>query len=352
MMLAVLAVAARIAIIDGGGEAASPSARAAVETALRGKSVGDAAMRDALFGLGPSDRVRMEGEAALGRAQAAFGRLQCDAALHDLDIAEKQLGQLPLAQMQGRMAEIYRYREACAQQRHDDAAAAKFAAVKDALAAETPREGDIELRVQPEPDDAAVYVDGHDRGHSARVAAGLHLVDVEKSGFAKLHRTIEVAAPGPVQLAVSLASQPADLYAGVRALVQNMRGSPIGQHLRELSDVASRASADRVLLIDASGDEVRAHLFDADAGVLEPRTWKGRIANGTLPGLAEFATGVDGTAQKPTATATPPQKQKKQSDPWKHWYTWVVAGALTGLAAALVVGASSTSDELTIRSSR
>jgi hypothetical protein len=351
MMLALLVAAARVAIVDVGSEAASPAARAAVETALRGKSVGDAVLRDALFGLSPQDRVRMEGEASLGRAQAAFGRSQCDAALRDLDEAEKQLGQLPLAQVQGRLAEIYRYREACARERHDDAAVAKLAAIKDALNAESPKEGDIELRVQPEPDDATVYVDGHDRGRSARVSTGMHVVDVEKSGFRKLHRTIEVAAPGPVQLAVSLAAQPADAQASIRAQVQSMRGSPIGQHLRELSDLASRASADRVLLIEANGDEVRAHVFDADAGVLESRTWKGRIAGGTLAGLAEFATSADGTAQKPAPTvATPPKK--KGGDPWKHWYTWVIAGALTGLAAALVVGASSSSDELTIRSSR
>jgi PEGA domain-containing protein len=329
--------------------------RAAVETALRGKTVGDAALRDALFGMGTTERARMEGAAALGRAQAEFGKLQCDTAMRDLDEAEKQLGQLPLAQVQGRLAEIYKYREACARNRSDEAAAARFGAIKTALSAETApaSPSPVELRVQPEPEDATVYVDGHDTGHAAApVAPGPHVVDVEKSGFRKLHRVIDVAPPGPVQLAVSLSPLSADPYSEVRAQVQGMRGSPIGQHLRELADLASRASADRVLIIGAKGEEVQAALFDPEAGVIEPRSWKGKVVSGTLTGLAEFATGLDGSAQKPATIAKPLEKKKSGSDPWKHWYTWVIAGGLAGLATALVVGASSSSDQLTIRSTR
>src|SRR5215831_15267406 len=114
MMLALVVAAAGIAIVDVGKEPASPAVRSAIETTLRGKSVGNAGLRDAFFGMGPVERARMEGEAALGRAQAQFGKLQCEPAQRDLDEAEKQLGQLPLAQVQGRMAEIYKYREACA----------------------------------------------------------------------------------------------------------------------------------------------------------------------------------------------------------------------------------------------
>src|SRR5262249_6202458 len=158
------------------------------------------------------------------RAQAAFGRLQCEPALRDLEDAEKQLGQLPLAQVQGRLADIYKYREACARERHDEAGAERFGAIQTALSAQTPPapEGPaIELRVQPDPEDATIYVDGHDTGRAAVAAtAGPHVVDVEKSGFRKLHRVIDVAAPGPVQLAVSLAAQPPDPHASVRAQVQ------------------------------------------------------------------------------------------------------------------------------------
>src|SRR5881628_713226 len=115
-MLLVAAAAARVAIVDVGAEPAGPPARMAIEGALRGSSVGDAALRDAMFGMGQLDRARAEGGAALERARVAFADAKCEQAEKDLEVAERELGQLAAADVAGQMTQIYRYRHGCATQ--------------------------------------------------------------------------------------------------------------------------------------------------------------------------------------------------------------------------------------------
>src|SRR5262249_24222012 len=347
-----LALAARVAIVDVGAGPAGPAVRAAAEASLQGSSVGDSGLRDALFGLGPLDRTRFDGEAALERAKAAFGALKCEQADKDLEAAERQLGALPAADVQSRIADIYKYRKACAANRGDEAQVTRLGALLEAMEGKAaPAPAPIELGVDPEPDDASILIDGREAGRGGHpLAPGPHLLDVEKPGFRKLHRLVDVQAPGPVRLAVTLAAQPSDAQAAVRAQVQSLRGAPMERHLSALSEIATRASADRVLLIDASGVLVQARLFDAEAGALDPRAWKGRVVQGALPGLGDFVAGrggVDLSAGKP---GKPNGAGKgKQDNTWGHWYSWAIAGALAGLATVLVLSATSSSDELTIK---
>src|SRR5437867_2534597 len=110
LVLAIVAAATRVAIVDVGAEPANPTARMAIESALRGSSVGDAALRDAMFGVSPHDRARVAGGAALERARAAFADAKCEQAEKELDEAERLLGTLPVAEVGAQMAQIYRYR--------------------------------------------------------------------------------------------------------------------------------------------------------------------------------------------------------------------------------------------------
>jgi hypothetical protein len=164
---------------------------------------------------------------------------------------------------------------------------------------------------------------------------------------------LEVAPPGPVQLAVTLAAQPPDSYASARAAVQTLRGAQLERHLSAIAEIAQRASADQVLLVDATGGEVRARLFDPDAGVLDPRQWKGRVQGGTLPGLADFVAGKGGTVlTQPTVRKRIPTKALDTSDTWSHWYSWVIAGALAAAATVFIVNTAASHDELTIRAAK
>jgi hypothetical protein len=357
MMLWGLLAAGAVAVLDVGAEPIAPPTRAAIERALAGLLPEEAALRDALVGVAPSSSAnRAQGSAALGRAKVAFGALRCEEARRELDSAERDLGGLPVADVRADLAEIYRYRAACAAQANEDANSVELAAIAQALGGQPPARKAETARLSVSPEDAQIFIDGAlATERPIAVSAGTHVLDVERTGYQKVHRTIVTDSRAP-EYVIGLAPLGADPLADLRAQAQSLRGHVAESSVAVLARLAARARADRLLLVDTTGGAIQARLFDAEAGALAGPAWTGHVVAGGVPGLRAFATGGAGTtppAARPGGLGERSHRGPSDSDRmFSHWYSWVILGALGALAAALAIAATRSNEDLTVRSSR
>jgi hypothetical protein len=343
---AALLYAARVLVVDVGPSPAPADARAAIEAALQGVLPAEAALRDAGFGEGREGAQLRAGEAALAHARASFAALRCDDAERELALAEQALGQVAIARALAPLREVYRYRQACAAERGDAAAAAKLGALVAALAPGAPPvagQGVVPLKLDIDPEGATVSIDGQVQAPPLVLAPGLHLIDVERAGARKRHLTLDVQPPGPMQVAVALAPAAPEPFAQMLRTVAALRGRLPAAPSQALAELATRAQVDSLLLVEV-GSEIRASRFDARTGLLAP-PFSGRATAGTVPGLRRYV-------QAQPAGAAAAQSPRHATGTWGHWYSWVIAGGLAALATLLVVSASRSNDELTIRVTR
>jgi hypothetical protein len=280
-----LLAAGAVAVLDVGAEPIAPPTRAAIERALAGLLPEEAGLRDALVGVVPaSSGNRGQGAAALERAKVAFGALRCEEALRELDSAERDLGGLPVVDVRADLAEIYRYRSACAAQAKEDGRSAELAAIAQALGGQPPARKDATARLSVSPEDAQIFIDGTlVLERPIGVSAGMHVLDVERAGYQKIHRTIVTDSRSP-EYVIGLAPFSADALADLRAQAQSLRGHAPESSVAVLARLAARARADRLLLVDTTGGAIQARLFDAEAGALAGPVWTGHVVGGGVPG--------------------------------------------------------------------
>ena len=252
-----------------------------------------------------------------------------------------------------------------------------------------------ELQVDSDPPNAQVAVNLHGEGVTPRtlkVAPGMVFVEVQKEGFKKAFRAVQVA-DRPIRTVMRLVSRAQDRTEQTQNQLRFLRKSDIADETATMSRLSQLARVETLVLLRVNNDKVRISFFDAERGALaeaplesrfEPAT--GRVlalANRPTPPGAGAAstpaaaatsastpsappdeprgTKVDAPASPaPSASALPEAQAAKQQAtftprkkrPGAPWWSWVIAGAVGVAFLSFMYGDQvKTSDKIDVRAS-
>ena len=240
----------------------------------------------------------------------------------------------------------------------------------------TPPAATIELHVDSDPPNAQIAVNFHGEGvtpHTLKVAPGTVYVEVQKEGFLKAFRKLQVGTQ-PARTAFRLVDRTHDRLDQALATTNLLRRADPGAKpsSSNLSRLAQLARADFLVLLALKGNHARIWFFDAEKGALSAEAMESAVdlATGKVTTLATRGTpAAQPAAPAPTAPApgtpapapapaptqpapapatTPPApktttteapteplvtqptpaapvKRKKSGAPW---WSWLIAGAI------------------------
>jgi hypothetical protein len=267
------------------------------------------------------------------------------------------------------------------------------------VAKATPGPATTELLVDSDPPNAQVSVNFHGEGVTPRtlkVAPGLVYVEIQKEGFKKSFRAIEVK-DRPARVVLRLIARTHDRIEQAEAQLRVVSHGELREHIRTMSTLAQIARVETLVLVTAGEGKARIWFFDAERGALtdtpidstyDPET--GRVAAlaarskpraGTPPAETSAAPGAGAPAALApavpagappaapgiTAPAPPPQagpeasgapeealpeaKAKQQQALYRPkkekagppWWSWVIAGAIAVAFGVFVFGTGSKS---------
>jgi hypothetical protein len=242
-----------------------------------------------------------------------------------------------------------------------------------------------ELQIDSEPANANVQINFRAVGVTPRtlqVPRGEILVEVEKQGFKKSFRRLEVGE-APARTVFRLTERGRDRIelatAALRAL-SSAEGGQLGERSRTLGQLSQWARADVLVVVRRRGDRVLLDVFDADRGALARDTIDSAFdpATGRVQMLAERASPTPsdpdnepgilapvGRSGRPLAvegkpggrvaglgeTYAPASKPRgRRVDPGPPWWSWLIAASVAGgIALAVLANRTTTSDTLDVR---
>lgn len=243
-----------------------------------------------------------------------------------------------------------------------------------------------ELAIDSEPANAQVSVNLHGEGVTPRtlkVPQGTAYVEVQKEGYLKAFRKLEVGA-APARAVFRLVERTHDRLDQALETLNLLRKSDLPQRTQTLSRLAQLVRADTLVVLQVADERVKLWFFDAEGGGLskdtlqssfDPRT--GRVAAlADRPTPAARAAGSPPAAPRP-GTAVPaapqpaaappgvakraeglPEAQAQQQAaltrrrrrPAAPWWSWVIAGLLgAALGAYIFLDQPQRRDTLAVR---
>jgi hypothetical protein len=223
-----------------------------------------------------------------------------------------------------------------------------------------------ELQVDSDPPNAQVSINFRGEGVTPRtlkVAPGLVYVELQKDGYKKAFRAVEVK-DRPARTVLRLIEKTHDRVEQAEAQVRALRKSEVSQRVLALSRLAQLARVESLVLFDAADGKVKLWFFDAERGAVtgapiespfDPDTGRvAALAKRTAPTQVKAApppakpTG-DGPAARPAGgPPTAPKVQEHDSlpeakaqqqavasrprrkKPPTPWWSWLIAGAVGG----------------------
>jgi hypothetical protein len=234
--------------------------------------------------------------------------------------------------------------------------------------------GTIELQIDSDPANAQIAVNFHGEGvtpHTLKVAPGPVYVEVQKDGYIKAFRKLQVSNQ-PARAVFRLIDRTHDRLDQALATANLLRRADPAQKpsISTLSRLAQLARADYLVLLAVKGTRAKIWFFDADKGALstdviesdvDPSTGKiaalaarGSPASAAKPATPTVATAPAIPAPAPATPATTPaapsappaataapkvtgetetvsepvspiSRRRKSSAPW---WSWLIAGAI------------------------
>ncbi len=372
---------AHVAVVDLSDQHADPRLVAQVEREILrlrpgSRILDEPAMRTLLgTGEGPAAAaIRIAHEAV---AKQADGR--CADAVASAELAESlALGNLPFDDERDLLKDIYVVLVTCEAERGRTkelgAAAARLRALTslrpDPLAVDLwnnhvdkalPGPAEVELQIDSEPANAQVQIDFHGDGTTPRtlkVSPGLHYIEVQKDGFHKAFRRINLGKQ-PMRTAFRLVERTRDRLDQAQATLGALRNVDPARRAPGLAKLAQLSRADLlVVLVATAANQVRLWFFDSERGGLakeaidspfDPSNFNVAIlAAMPTPGASPAPNGEKKRplASPPTAPAAStdlPEAQaqaassRKLVRPGPPWWGWLVAATVLATLAVVVV---------------
>lgn len=238
----------------------------------------------------------------------------------------------------------------------------------------------VELQADSEPPNAQVSINLHGEGVTPRtlkVAPGLVFVEVQKEGFKKAFRAVEVR-DRPVRTALRLVPRAQDRTEQTENQLRFLqKAADTDDRTSNLSRLSQLARVETLVLLKVTGDRVRLSFYDAERGAMAEAPLESRFdpVTGRVAALANrtAAPSASGAAPKPvplpgTPAANPPpsaagddkpgadkpetdrplaepppavgglpeasaakqtaQYNARRKRPGAPWWSWVIAGAV------------------------
>ena len=175
----------------------------------------------------------------------------------------------------------------------------------------TPPAATTELHVDSDPPNAQIAVNFHGEGvtpHTLKVPPGTVYVEVQKEGFLKGFRKLQVGTQ-PARTAFRLIDRTHDRLDQALATTNLLRRADPGAKpsVSNLSRLAQLARADFLVLLALKGDHARIWFFDAEKGALSTEAMESAVdlATGKVAALAGRSAPVQKPAPAPSPAATP-----------------------------------------------
>ena len=166
----------------------------------------------------------------------------------------------------------------------------------------------VELQADSDPPNGQVAINLHGEGVTPRtlkVAPGLVFVEVQKEGFKKAFRAVEVK-DRPVRTALRLVPRAQDRTEQAENQLRFLQKSTEAEdRTSTLSRLSQLARVETLVLIKVAGDKVRISFYDAERGALAEAPLESRWdpATGRVAALANRAAAPGAGAAKPAPAA-------------------------------------------------
>ncbi len=217
------------------------------------------------------------------------------------------------------------------------------------------------IYVDSDPGNAQISINFRGVGitpHALKVVPGTVYVEVQKDGYKKAFRKLEVGTL-PTRTAFRLIARTQDRMDQALSTLTILRGTDAAGKLQALSRLANLARADGLVLLEVTGDRARVRFFDAEKGGLGSEALVSPIdpETGRLTAMAEIPkpsvnpdappsagilspTSKSGLpagkkAQPPGLSMDAPDIQapriitRKEREP-APWWGWLIAAAIGG----------------------
>lgn len=178
------------------------------------------------------------------------------------------------------------------------------------VAKATPPPATVELHVDSDPPNAQIAINAHGEGVTPRtlkIPTGTVYVEVQKDGFLKGFRKLQVSGTQPVRTAFRLVDRTHDRVDQAHATMNLLRRTEAGQRpaMQTLSRLAQLARADALVILSVANDRAKIWFFDAERGAASGEAIDSPVdpATGKVAALAQRTAAI-----KPaTAPAKPPE---------------------------------------------
>jgi hypothetical protein len=235
------------------------------------------------------------------------------------------------------------------------------------VATAAPGPGTVELVIDSDPPNAQIAVNFHGEGvtpHTMKVAPGTIYVEVQKEGYLKAFRKVQVAAQS-ARAVFRLIDRTHDRLDQALATVNVLRRADPGTKPSgpTLSRLAQLARADVLVLLSLKGDRAKVWFFDAERGalsndvidsafdpasgrvaVLAARVGKSVAANPTAapvtattgappepkPATTRVYISPAAAPAEPQIVETPQVTIPKRFKKPTPWWSWLIAAAIGG----------------------
>ncbi len=166
----------------------------------------------------------------------------------------------------------------------------------------------VELQADSDPPNAQVSINLHGEGVTPRtlkVAPGLVFVEVQKEGYKKAFRAVEVK-DRPVRTALRLVPRAQDRTEQAENQLRFLQKGEAEDRTSTLSRLSQLARVETLVLIKVTGEKVRISFYDAERGAMAEAPLESRWdpATGRVAALAN-RTGPPGGGAKPAQAAPP-----------------------------------------------
>jgi hypothetical protein len=168
----------------------------------------------------------------------------------------------------------------------------------------------VELQADSDPPNAQLSINLHGEGVTPRtlkVAPGLVFVEVQKDGFKKAFRVVEVR-DRPVRTALRLVPRAQDRTEQAENQLRFLQKSAEAEdRTSTLSRLSQLARVETLVLIKVAGDKVRISFYDAERGALAEAPLESRWdpATGRVAALANRTAAPGAGGAKPPAPPAP-----------------------------------------------
>ena len=184
------------------------------------------------------------------------------------------------------------------------------------------------LRVDADPDDAKVMIDGGEPQAAGKIELpiGMHLVRITAKDRAPYAEMVEINAKKTEKLSIMLDKETNSLRAA--RLVDETAAAPPGQaRLRDIKALSHITGAKRYLVIEDGGDDhVTVRVYDvASKKVSKEFDLQGTESSAAIARLVTAALEVDNMIDAGSVTITASLQKKEW---YQHWYVWAAVGAV------------------------